>query len=353
MERAAPVCFLSRPPRHTRAAASSALGRSISTPNVTLPLWTLDADTAATSSSVRVLEYWNAPEDTRFTHDGATSCAYNTELGRQHAKLPVVHQTDPPVADANRYPRGMWYFYARGCSDVHFDTGRSFVAANRLSAILSLHMLEPRCNRSCAATRVVDKVTAPTHAKRLWGPKKSRWPHGNGTDLAGLVRQACDDAIDAAARPCPLPAESLAMTLAGSAHFDLYMPPMLRRHGYDSLLLLFQPKGGSNKFLKWHTEIWDVTDHVTDASAAASASRGLPRFQDEIEREMASAGGPDAAAGRGGGGGGALQRLSCQSAVCVPSAAYRRAKGRGCLECAGCETGCSLNKSRGADFYIG
>lgn len=352
MERATPVCFLSRPPRHTRAVASSArIGTPISSPNATLPLWTLDADVDAASSAVRavrVLEYWNAPEDTRFTHDGTTSCAYNAELGRQHAKLPVVHQTDPPVADAMRYPRGMWYFYARGCSDVHVDTGRPFVAANRLSAILQLHMLEPSCNRSCAVTRVVEKVTAPTHAKRLWGQKKSRWPHGNGTDLPGLVRQACDATIDAASRPCPLQAEGVAMTLAGSAHFDLYMPPILRRHGYDSLLLLFQPKGGSNKFLKWHTEIWDVSDAGADA-------RGLPRFQDEIEREMAS-GGPDAAApsGRsGGGGGGALQRLSCRGAACVPSAAYRRAKGRGCLECAGCETGCSLNKSKGPDFYIG
>ena len=343
--RTQPVCFLSRPPRHLRAATSSAVGRPIST-NATLPLWTLDADAVATSSSVRVLEYWNAPEDTRFTHDGVTSCAYNSELGQSHVTLPVVHQTDPPMADAMRYPRGMWYFYARGCSDVRFDTGRSFVAANRLSAILQLYMLEPSCNRTCAATRVVDKVTAPTHAKRLWGQKRSRWPHGNGTDLSGLVRQACDATIDAAARPCPLQAEGLAMTLAGSAHFDLYMPPILRHHGYDSLQLLFQPKGGSNKFLKWHTEIWDVTD-------ASVASRGLPRFQDEIEREMVSDGGPDAS---GRSVGGALQRLSCQNAACVPSAAYRRAKGRGCLECATCETGCSLNKPRGSepsDFHLG
>ena len=30
------------------------------------------------------------------------------ELVMQNASLPIMHQTDPPVADARRYPRGVW-----------------------------------------------------------------------------------------------------------------------------------------------------------------------------------------------------------------------------------------------------
>ena len=40
---------------------------------------------------------------------------------------------------------------------------------------------------------------------------------GNGTDLPGLVRQACDATIDAASRPCPLQAEGVASAKASVA----------------------------------------------------------------------------------------------------------------------------------------
>eukprot|EP00966_Prymnesium_polylepis_P137349 3173926-Prymnesium_polylepis.2 len=246
----------------------------------------------------RLLDYWNAPPRTRFVHDGTdcSSILLNAELGRSNVMLPVVHQHDPPVAN-NRNPNGLWLYYARGCSGLLWDTGRTFVARDRLQAMLLSLQLDARCNSSCAVESVVRKLMAPTHAKRVWGAHRSSWP----SNLETQVRRACEESLELhygtnsnsdGAHPsatrassflnvtsdghegsqglptqppatrvppqggrgrvlCPPTAEGMAMTLAGSLHFDLYLGPGLRRHGYDSLQLLFQPKGGQNPHLKW------------------------------------------------------------------------------------------------------
>ena len=50
------------------------------------------------------------------------------------------------------------------------------------------------------------------------------------------------------------------MTLAGTDIYDTTLGFLLHRAGYDSLQLTFQPKGGQNPHLKWHTEMWDLRD---------------------------------------------------------------------------------------------
>lgn len=278
-------------------------------------------------------------------------------------------------------------YYARGCSSLMWDCGRTFVARDRLQAMLRAHMLAVGCNATCAVSKVVGNVMQTTHAKSVFGKHRSAWP----PDLESQVRRACETSLGLVGREgsCPHRSEGVGMTLAGadlpttgtrvrdgatrrrfaarprtahprpplcvpdrrlrvhppcagSLHLDLYLGPLVRQHGYDSVTLLFQPKGGANAYLKWHTELWDVRDL---------------RFADVVEGEIAtgadvpgngtspdtSRGNPVAAPTR------TLRHfLRCHGAPCVPSAEYRGRNGAGCLECAGCDTGCA-RASAGSD----
>ena len=64
-----------------------------------------------------------------------SSCEPNAELGRNHAWLPVTHMTVG-------MSEGLFFYYARGCSDLAWNAGRTLVARNRahLSVLLS-HLL--------------------------------------------------------------------------------------------------------------------------------------------------------------------------------------------------------------------
>jgi hypothetical protein len=53
-----------------------------------------------------------------------------------HARLPVTHTR--PTLTAATEPGGTWYYYARGCSDLHLDVGRTLSARNRIHASILL-----------------------------------------------------------------------------------------------------------------------------------------------------------------------------------------------------------------------
>ena len=61
-----------------------------------------------------------------------TSCGAgrNEELGRNNARLPVVHVK----TKRENYPFGVWFYYARGCSNMTWDTGRTMKARNKCEA---------------------------------------------------------------------------------------------------------------------------------------------------------------------------------------------------------------------------
>ena len=75
--------------------------------------------------SINVTHHWNAPLSTAFVH--TRRCDLNAELASGQP-LPVVHMHDPPTPSATKRPRGLWFYYAAGCSDVLWDPGKQFVA---------------------------------------------------------------------------------------------------------------------------------------------------------------------------------------------------------------------------------
>ena len=72
-----------------------------------------------------------APGGIRFIN---AACEANGELGRDHAWLPVAH-----TSGGNEV--GMWFYYARGCSDFYWNSGRTLLVRNRYDLALRLHDL--------------------------------------------------------------------------------------------------------------------------------------------------------------------------------------------------------------------
>ena len=56
-------------------------------------------------------------------------CAPPRELGVDHAWLPVTHLGGPHKGPTDS--GGLWFYYARGCSDFLWDVGRTLLARNR------------------------------------------------------------------------------------------------------------------------------------------------------------------------------------------------------------------------------
>ena len=63
------------------------------------------------------------------------SCETASELGVSHAWLPVVHTYD--LHQKWRLPGG-WLYYARGCSDLLWNVGRTLLALNKFHAAVLL-----------------------------------------------------------------------------------------------------------------------------------------------------------------------------------------------------------------------
>ena len=59
------------------------------------------------------------------------SCGANGELGRDYARLPVTHT-------AVGSSKGLWFYYARGCSDLTWDVGRTLFTLNRITLLITL-----------------------------------------------------------------------------------------------------------------------------------------------------------------------------------------------------------------------
>lgn len=59
------------------------------------------------------------------------SCVPASELGQNHARLPVTHTKVGASL-------GLWFYYARGCSDLTWDVGRTLFSLNRLSLLVEL-----------------------------------------------------------------------------------------------------------------------------------------------------------------------------------------------------------------------
>ena len=69
------------------------------------------------------------------------------QLGQHDQRLPVSHRTTvkPGLREArvrqnkhHRQERGVWFYYANGCSDLHYHVGQTLAAKNKIDAALRL-----------------------------------------------------------------------------------------------------------------------------------------------------------------------------------------------------------------------
>lgn len=72
---------------------------------------------------------WALPRGVAFLVN--RTCEVSPELGRSHVRLPVTHTKVGASI-------GLWFYYARGCSDFTWDVGRTLISLNRLSLLVEL-----------------------------------------------------------------------------------------------------------------------------------------------------------------------------------------------------------------------
>ena len=72
---------------------------------------------------------WGLPPGLAFLVN--RTCEVSPELGRSHVRLPVTHTKVGASI-------GLWFYYARGCSDFTWDVGRTLISLNRLSLLVEL-----------------------------------------------------------------------------------------------------------------------------------------------------------------------------------------------------------------------
>ena len=199
--------------------------------------------------------------------------------------------------------RGMWYYYAAGCSDVLLSLGRVLVASNGVDAALQLlRAAHPDSSAADAARRLA--ALKPTYvgrrveqARRKLGPA-----HANASAEWLLLRAASLRQCRYRLRPTKVLWADRVGALATSVAVDDWWQDvaeeLLLRLGYDTLALLEAPWmkniAGNSGF--WGTEIWDVRslkgqprrrDKFHDRNPGVTALRHNPR---QVVRHLSIAG---------------------------------------------------------------
>jgi len=207
--REAPVCYLLRPPYGTHnGTRPAALGVSVEALGLAAKngqgrnatraaaLYTVSPRRhGVAGTDLTWTSYWNAPAHTAFVLSQACPSPVHPSILRLAAPhsdehrtlLPVVHQRDPAIGSYSLRPKGLWMYFAEGCSDVMWAPGRALVAHNRIDAMLRVLMLERACNASCAGASLEQLLLSS--AAHIWG----RRPPAN---LSQHVRSAIEGTID-------------------------------------------------------------------------------------------------------------------------------------------------------------
>ena len=90
----------------------------------------------------------------------------NPELGRDHLWLPVVHTH----TQQHPFQPGLWFYYARGCSDFTWDAGRVLLVRNRCELALLLEQrVSARIVSARSAARSVARKLMRLHELTLSG----------------------------------------------------------------------------------------------------------------------------------------------------------------------------------------
>lgn len=227
--------------------------------------------------------------------------AMNRELQVDNVYLPVGHVRDRFY----RSSRGMWLHYARGCSSVMWNTGRTFAATNRLVAAYKVARMSGTCDVHSSEHK--SNATCSTECDHTCGIERILRAEAAARRRTVLMADSIAKALAMAERtPCPLHVPAWVRQLSGDGVLDQYIGARLHAHGYDSLQLLYQPSGSLNaKLIKWNTELWDVRSLATSQ-----------QLEDQTERSF-------------------VRSLRCGGRACIPTPSFRN-----CIGCVGCESGC-------------
>ena len=141
-------------------------------------------------------------------------------------------------------------YYARGCSRMLWFSGKTFVAFNRLDAAVKLS-LNGTCDLACAVRSVAAQWQSDADFR-----------YSNSSRLEGLLPAIRKIATRGQlCRPGQSETDKEIFNFSvPSEPLDPYISQRLRRFGFDSLQLVFQPGGESTLGQHVQTEIWDVRD---------------------------------------------------------------------------------------------
>ena len=235
----------------------------------------------------------------------AMRCTPNPELGRSHVRLPVTH-----TRTMNR-PLGVWWYYARGCSDLGWDTGRTLAVRNRCHAAVEI---DQRVHGD-GTRRAIERISRYYLMSDYRGPSRrdgayprrtcARWRrpttpmrllqlamHQCVRGVFGTTSANCNvaaaSAEDACAGACRARVKALS-PLAGVDYLDGYIAVKLRSLApddeVDSIQLLQQPHPGCTRASAhcgyWTTELWDVRTLL--ASATDTTPVKLPHIDGLVD----------------------------------------------------------------------
>lgn len=205
-------------------------------------------------------------------------CAPAAELGQNFAWLPVTHTRAGAAL-------GLWYYYARGCSDMAVNVGRTLLARNRVHGALMLEalLLSNKTDHPVASLAVATRLRTVFSTQE----KYQKWQRRVVSPVAPTLRArganvTLENALDEAARgiynatlcnpsaTAPITTKcrgsclrrpSRLVHLAAEATLDIVMWKQIRLlrsagHTIDTIQLHQQPQGGGA--IRWTTEVWDV-----------------------------------------------------------------------------------------------
>ena len=194
---------------------------------------------------------FGAPRGILFLHNASkANASLNAELGTDHALLPVTHTH----TSSDSLVVGLWFYYARGCSDAAWPMGRTLLVRNRCHAAVAVHQ---RANPRRSGPRSWDHAVAQVAAALAAASRKLA--------ITGLERirniSALSEALDECARGDLSEMRLGPLVLAQHNALDYVTAALLRslrgslRH-LDTIQMHRQPQGSLP--LRYATEIWDV-----------------------------------------------------------------------------------------------
>ena len=219
-----------------------------------------------------------APPPLRYLKNNSCTTP-NNELGQSHARLPVSHTKSYSEA---AWHMGLWFYYMRGCSDLHLNVGRTLAVRNRCEAAI---LLEQRASRlTLSHDTAIKRVAARLEKLRFGGNAREyaavlqrareRLGVPNGS-YAWLIRECAAGVYDDSQSECvnalrdqttnysrvppPVRAYALANAAAHPALDEVSVPPLRKLVGtakeLDTIQFIEQPHWNS---IVWAVEIWDV-----------------------------------------------------------------------------------------------